>query len=61
MCIHWRLCTEPERLLAPQTGELAVTNVIAAAWSPRATYLQTYERPSKEQGNAHKNLKVASV
>lgn len=50
-----------ERLVGVQTGELAVTGVIAAAWSPLATYLQTYERPSKEQGNAHKNLKVLGV
>ena len=41
-----------------QTGRLLVKNVIAAAWSPRGTYLQTFERPSKELGNAHKNLKV---
>ena len=47
-----------ELLLVAQTGTLDVMNVIAATWSPRGTYMQTYERPSKEQGNAHKNLKV---
>ena len=36
-------------------------NVVAVAWSPRGTYLQTFERPSKEQGNAFKNLKVRTV
>lgn len=52
------LLIAPKLLVAAQTGKLDVANLIAAAWSPRGTYLQTYERPSKEQGNAHKNLKV---
>ena len=46
--------------IAVQTGQLDVKNIIAATWSPRGTYLQTFERPNKELGNAHKNLKVRS-
>jgi hypothetical protein len=36
-----------------------VAGVGAVAWSPKGSYLETFERPDKEKGNAFKNLKVS--
>ncbi|KIY51856.1 translation initiation factor eIF-2A [Fistulina hepatica ATCC 64428] len=42
--------------------ELAVRNVLELSFSPRGTYLSTWERPIKlEDGQQHKNLRVFSV
>lgn len=41
-----------------QVGGLDVKGVIAIAWSPKGGLMQTFERPDREKGNAHKNLKV---
>ncbi|KAG7453195.1 translation initiation factor eIF-2A [Guyanagaster necrorhizus] len=42
--------------------ELAITNVIELNFSPRGTYLSTWERPVKlEDGSQHKNLRVFST
>ena len=42
--------------------ELAVPNVIEISFSPRGTYLSTWERPIKlEDGAQHKNLRVHST
>ncbi len=46
--------------LKRQVGELPLAGAYAVAWSPAGGYLQTFERPSRELGNAHKNLKVWS-
>ena len=45
-------------LLLCQVGEIPLAGAYAVAWSPAGAYLQTFERPSRELGNAHKNLKV---
>ena len=41
-----------------QVGDIPLAGAYAVAWSPAGSYLQTFERPSRELGNAHKNLKV---
>ncbi|TFY75133.1 hypothetical protein EWM64_g8881, partial [Hericium alpestre] len=42
--------------------ELAIPNVVEINFSPRGTYLSTWERPVKlEDGAQHKNLRVFSV
>ncbi|GJE88109.1 translation initiation factor eIF2A [Phanerochaete sordida] len=42
--------------------ELAIPNVLELSFSPRGTYLSTWERPAKlEDGAQHKNLRVFSV
>lgn len=42
--------------------ELAIPNVVEVNFSPRGTYLSTWERPAKlEDGAQHKNLRVFSV
>lgn len=42
--------------------ELAIPNVVEVNFSPRGTYLSTWERPTKlEDGAQHKNLRVFSV
>lgn len=42
--------------------ELALPNIIEMSFSPRGTYLSTWERPQKlEDGAQHKNLRVFSV
>lgn len=41
-----------------QVGGLNIKGVIAIAWSPQGTMMQTFERPDREKGNQHKNLKV---
>lgn len=47
--------------LAPvQVGGLDIRGVIALAWSPKGTIMQTFERPDREKGNQHKNLKVGA-
>ncbi len=33
--------------------------VVAAAFSPNATFLQTFQQPTKDAGNSAKNLKVS--
>lgn len=41
-----------------QERKLEIHDLHAAAFSAKGTYLITYQRPSKEGGNADKNLKV---
>ncbi|PPQ86476.1 hypothetical protein CVT24_010162, partial [Panaeolus cyanescens] len=42
--------------------ELALPNVIELSFSPRGTYLSTWERPVKyEDGTQHKNLRIFSI
>ena len=42
--------------------ELAIPNIVEINFSPRGTYLSTWERPIKlEDGAQHKNLRVFSV
>ncbi|KAF9265976.1 translation initiation factor eIF-2A [Marasmius fiardii PR-910] len=42
--------------------ELAIPNVIEFKFSPRGTYISTWERPTKlEDGAQHKNLRIFSV
>ena len=42
--------------------ELAIPNVVEINFSPRGTYISTWERPVKlEDGAQHKNLRVFSV
>ncbi|KZT18898.1 translation initiation factor eIF-2A [Neolentinus lepideus HHB14362 ss-1] len=42
--------------------ELPVPNVVELGFSPRGTYLSTWERPVKvEDGSQHKNLRIFSV
>ncbi|KAI0628839.1 translation initiation factor eIF-2A [Trametes polyzona] len=42
--------------------ELAIPNIVEISFSPRGTYLSTWERPVKlEDGAQHKNLRVFSV
>ncbi|KAJ3740333.1 eukaryotic translation initiation factor eIF2A-domain-containing protein [Lentinula detonsa] len=44
-------------------SELALPNIIELSFSPRGTYLSTWERPLKLDGSAqqHKNLRIFSV
>lgn len=44
-----------------QVGGLPLSGCIAIAWSPTGAIMQTIEKPDKEKGNAHKNLKVSLV
>ncbi len=46
---------------APQVGGLPLSGCIAIAWSPSGELMQTFERPEKEKGNSHKNLKVRGL
>ncbi|RDB19482.1 Eukaryotic translation initiation factor 2A [Hypsizygus marmoreus] len=42
--------------------ELAISNIVDIRFSPRGTYLSTWERPVKlEDGSQHKNLRVFSA
>lgn len=42
--------------------ELALPNIVEMNFSPRGTYLSTWERPVKlEDGAQHKNLRIFSV
>ncbi|CDO71931.1 hypothetical protein BN946_scf184940.g78 [Trametes cinnabarina] len=42
--------------------ELSLSNIVDISFSPRGTYLSTWERPIKlEDGSQHKNLRVFSV
>ena len=42
--------------------ELSLPNIVEINFSPRGTYLSTWERPVKfEDGTQHKNLRVFSV
>ncbi len=45
-------------VLRLQVGGIDVKGAIAIAWSPKGGLMQTFERPDREKGNAHKNLKV---
>lgn len=40
---------------------LKVPQIVAVAFSPSSTFLQTFQRPQKEAGNADKNLKVTML
>ena len=44
-----------------QDTTLKLPQIVAVAFSPNSTYLQTFQRPQKDAGNADKNLKVAIV
>ena len=59
-CVHLALSQSSRDVvtLRCQVGEILVACAIAVAWSPAGAYLQTFERPNKELGNAYKNLKV---
>lgn len=47
---------------ASQKGTiLKVPQIVAVAFSPSSTFLQTFQRPQKEAGNADKNLKLLEV
>ena len=45
-------------VLNTQVGGLDIKHAIALAWSPQCGIMQTFERPDREKGNQHKNLKV---
>jgi hypothetical protein len=40
---------------------LKLPQIVAVAFSPGSTFLQTFQRPQKEAGNADKNLKVTML
>jgi hypothetical protein len=44
--------------LLTQVGGVDIKHAIALAWSPQGGIMQTFERPDREKGNQHKNLKV---
>ena len=48
----------PWRFLAMQVAHVDLPNVVAVAFSPKSTYLTTYQRPQPGAGNTEKNLKV---
>ncbi len=48
---------EPRRA-APQVARLEAPGVMAAAFSPRGTYLATFQRTRPEAVNTEKNLKA---
>lgn len=41
-----------------EEAKLDIPELHAVAFSPKSTYLITFQRPNKEAGNADKNLKV---
>ena len=43
-----------------QVAHLDLPNVVAVAFSPKSTYLTTFQRPQPAAGNTEKNLKVPS-
>lgn len=44
-----------------QVAKLDLPNVVAVAFSPKSTYLTTFQRPQPSAGNTEKNLKVRSL
>lgn len=36
-----------------------IRGAITLAWSPQGNMMQTFQRPDREKGNQHKNLKVS--
>jgi len=44
-----------------QDSILKLPQIVAVAFSPGSTLLQTFQRPQKEAGNADKNLKVTKL
>ncbi len=44
-----------------QDSILKLPQLVAVAFSPGSTFLQTFQRPQKEAGNADKNLKVTML
>ena len=44
-----------------QAALLNLPNIVAIAFSPKNTYLITFQRPQPGAGNAEKNLKVTSL
>ena len=44
-----------------QDSILKLPQIVAVAFSPDSTLLQTFQRPQKEAGNADKNLKVTML
>jgi hypothetical protein len=44
-----------------QDSILKLPQIVAVAFSPGSTLLQTFQRPQKEAGNADKNLKVTML
>ena len=68
-CLHTRFllelpegCTEKPLRAASnvQVAQLDLSNVVAVAFSPKSTYLTTFQRPQPSAGNTEKNLKVLS-
>lgn len=50
----------PAELFKPlQVGELDIPGLHALEFSPQANFIITFQKPSKETGNADKNLKVS--
>lgn len=41
-----------------QVAHLDLPNIVAVAFSPKSTYLTTFQRPQPGAGNTEKNLKV---
>ena len=48
----------PTQSMALQAAPLNLPNIVAIAFSPKNTYLTTFQRPQPGAGNAEKNLKV---
>ena len=44
-----------------QAALLNLPNIVAIAFSPKNTYLTTFQRPQPGAGNAEKNLKVTFI
>lgn len=44
-----------------QSKTIELPNVVAVAFSSSGTYLQTFQRPQKDAGNAEKNLRVSII
>ena len=56
-CMH---CAECCYYHGTQEAKLEAPGIHAVAFSPKGTFLITFQRPSKEAGNADKNLKACS-
>ena len=51
-------CIATEICCSMQVAHLDLPNVVAVAFSPKSTYLTTFQRPQPAAGNTEKNLKV---
>ncbi len=61
--IPWQLAVRwPYALVcAFQDRIIKLPQIVAVAFSPNSTFLQTFQRPQKDAGNADKNLKVMAL